>query len=63
MSRKINIKVSTIYVGSDVEDYIEIEDWELEGKTEEEIELYINNECLEYMLGNMLDWTWWEDEE
>lgn len=63
MSRKINIKVSTRYVGSDVEDYIEIEDWELEGKTEMEIEKYINNECLEYMLGNMLDWTWWEDED
>ena len=63
MSRKINIKVSTRYVGSDVEDYIEIEDWELEGKTEMEIEKYINQQCIEYMLGNMLDWTWWEDEE
>lgn len=63
MSRKINIKVSTGYVGSDVEDYIEIEDWELEGKTEMEIEKYINEQCIEYMLGNMLDWTWWEDEE
>lgn len=63
MSRKINIKVSTGYVGSDVEDYIEIEDWELEGKTEMEIEKYINQQCIEYMFGNMLDWTWWEDEE
>ena len=63
MSRKINIKVSTRYVGSEVEETIEFEDWELEGKTEEEIELYINNECLEYMIENMLDWTWWEEGE
>lgn len=60
---RINIKVSTGYVGSDYEDYIEIDECELEGMSEREKEDYINKEAFEFMTLNMIDWTWWEDEE
>ena len=60
---KINIKVSTAYIGSTSEDYIEIDEHELEGMSEQEKEEYINEQAFEYMISNMIDWTWWEDEE
>lgn len=60
---KIRIKVSTGYIGSDNEDYIEIEDWEIKGMSEKEKEAYIGEQAFEYMMSNMIDWTWWEDEE
>ena len=40
MSRKIRVSVSTGYVGCDREEYIEIEDWELEGMSDKEIYEY-----------------------
>ena len=60
---KIRIKASTGYIGSDIEDYIEIEDWEIKGMSEKEKEAYICEQAFEYMMSNMIDWTWWEDEE
>ena len=60
---KIRIKVSTGYVGSDSEDYIEIDECELEGMSEEEKDDYINEQAFEYMIMNMIDWTWWEEDK
>lgn len=60
---KINIKVSTGYVGSDNEDYIEIEEEVLEGMSKVEKEMYINEKAFEYMVENMIDWTWWNEED
>lgn len=59
---KIKISVSTGYVGSRKEGILEFEDQEFEGMTQEEKDNYINSEVLDYMLGDMLDWTWWEEE-
>ena len=60
---KIRIKVSTGYVGSDSEDYIEIDECELEGMSEKEKDDYINEQAFEYMIMNMIDWTWWEEDK
>ena len=63
---KINIKVSTGYVGSDNEDYIEIENGVVKLKNftpKVEKEMYINEKAFEYMVENMIDWTWWNEED
>ena len=61
MSRKIRVSVSTGYIGSDREEYIEIEDWELEGMSDKEIYKYINKEAFECML-SMIEWSWEEQD-
>lgn len=60
---KIYIKVSTGYVGSDSEDYIEIDEYDLEGMSKREKEDYINEQAFEHMITNMIDWTWWEEDK
>lgn len=60
---KINIKVSTGYIGADNEDYIEIEECEVANMTKVEKENYINQLAFDYMIENMIDWTWWSEED
>jgi hypothetical protein len=54
---KISVYVGTHYVGSEVEDEIEIPDEELEGKNEQEQDDLIDEYAREWMFNN-IDWGW-----
>ena len=57
MSRTIKTKIFSPYVGCDIEDEFEIKDWELDGKTDEEIDKYITKQAFDHIIESM-EWTW-----
>lgn len=56
---KFKVSLSTKYVGSKVEDEIEIEDEELEGMSTNERETYIEDVVREWVYDE-IDWGWVE---
>jgi hypothetical protein len=55
----IKVYAGTNYVGSTVEDELEIPDEELEGLTEQEQEKHLEETAHEWMIG-VVDWGWYK---
>ncbi len=53
---KIKVTVGTWKIGSEMDDVLEIDDSELEGMTEQEIEDYLEDVAREAMF-NMIEWS------
>lgn len=57
---KVNLRVSTNKVGSDSYDVIEIDEEDLKGLSQAEMEQEIDRQVFGYICENMIDWGWGE---